>query len=202
MWSETALLIWLDLTVQEGYSLVILDPPYGITSEEWDQKAWMQKEFSKCLENVITWNTKAEKFTFITFCAADSFQYSWMSWTRIWEFQSKMTKKNTIPYTRVAVLNWCGTRPSTLLLVTFNYLSHDCTQPISPTSSLLRWCFFSWCWIHGQCLLRQVIRQCQWRTEISFQLHGYWFPFQSLHLSVLSTTCEGVSRRHFRECHS
>ena len=29
-----------DLTVQEGYSLVILDPPYGITSEEWDQKAW------------------------------------------------------------------------------------------------------------------------------------------------------------------
>ena len=60
-----------DLTVQEGYSLVILDPPYGKTKEEWDQKAWMQKEFSKCLDNVITWNTKAEKFTFITFCAAE-----------------------------------------------------------------------------------------------------------------------------------
>ena len=60
-----------DLTVQEGYSLVILDPPYGLTSEVWDQKAWMQKEFSKCLENVITWNTMAEKFTFITFCAAE-----------------------------------------------------------------------------------------------------------------------------------
>jgi hypothetical protein len=60
-----------DLTVEEGYSLVILDPPYGISSEEWDQKAWMQKEFSKCLENVITWNSKAEKFTFITFCAAE-----------------------------------------------------------------------------------------------------------------------------------
>ena len=30
-----------DLTVEEGYSLVILDPPYGKTKEEWDQKAWM-----------------------------------------------------------------------------------------------------------------------------------------------------------------
>ena len=31
----------------------------------------MQPEFAKFLENVITWNTNAEKFTFITFCAAE-----------------------------------------------------------------------------------------------------------------------------------
>jgi hypothetical protein len=31
----------------------------------------MKTEFSKCLENIFTWNTKAEKFTFITFCAVE-----------------------------------------------------------------------------------------------------------------------------------
>jgi hypothetical protein len=60
-----------DLTVDDGYSLVILDPFYGISKQDWDQKAWMQTEFSKCLENIFTWNTKAEKFTFITFCAVE-----------------------------------------------------------------------------------------------------------------------------------
>ena len=60
-----------DLTLDDGYSLVILDPPYGITNQDWDQRAWMQKEFSKCIENVLAWNVKAEKFTFISFCAAE-----------------------------------------------------------------------------------------------------------------------------------
>jgi hypothetical protein len=27
-----------DLAIEEGYSLVILDPPYGISNEDWDQK--------------------------------------------------------------------------------------------------------------------------------------------------------------------
>ena len=60
-----------DLTLEDGYSLVILDPPYGKTSQDWDQKAWMKTKFSKCFENIFTWNAKAEKFTFISFCAAE-----------------------------------------------------------------------------------------------------------------------------------
>ena len=40
-----------------------------------------------------------------------------------------MTKNNTILSTRVARLNWCGSRPSTLLQVTFGYLVHDCLNP-------------------------------------------------------------------------
>jgi hypothetical protein len=31
----------------------------------------MKTEFSKCLENIFTWNAKAEKFTFISFCTAE-----------------------------------------------------------------------------------------------------------------------------------
>jgi hypothetical protein len=60
-----------DLTLDDGYSLVILDPPYGKTSQDWDQKAWMKTEFSKCLEKIFTWNAKAEKFASISFCAAE-----------------------------------------------------------------------------------------------------------------------------------
>ena len=132
-----------DLTVQEGYSLVILDPPYGITSEEWDQKAWMQKEFSKCLENVITWNTKAEKFTFITFCAAEQLSV----------FMNELNKNLGVPIQgdeeehnplykgSCTELVWYKTKH--FAPGNFIYLSHDCTQPISPTSSLSRWCFCS-----------------------------------------------------------
>ena len=60
-----------DLTLDDGYSLVILDPPYGKTNQDWDQRAWMQTEFSKCIENILAWNVKAAKFTFISFCAAE-----------------------------------------------------------------------------------------------------------------------------------
>ena len=31
----------------------------------------MKAEFSKCLENIVTWNAKAEEFTFISFCATE-----------------------------------------------------------------------------------------------------------------------------------
>ena len=132
-----------DLTVQEGYSLVILDPPYGITSEEWDQKAWMQKEFSKCLENVITWNTKAEKFTFITFCAAEQLSVFMNELNKNLgvSIQSDEEEHNPLYKGSCTELVWYKTKHFAPGI--YFHLSNDYTQPISPESSLSRWCFCS-----------------------------------------------------------
>jgi hypothetical protein len=115
-----------DLTIDDGYSIVILDPPYGISNQDWDQKAWMQNEFSKCLENVFTWSTKAEKFKFITFCAAEQLSVFMNELNKNLGVPIQGDEEQHNPLYKGTLLNWCGSRPSTLLQVTFGYLVHDC----------------------------------------------------------------------------
>jgi len=132
-----------DLTVQEGYSLVILDPPYGITSEEWDQRAWMQKEFSKCVENVITWNTKAEKFTFITFCAAEQLSVFMNVLNKNLGVRIQGDEEEHHPLYKGSCTELVWYKTKHFAPGIYFYLSYDYTQPISPESSLSRWCFCS-----------------------------------------------------------
>ena len=62
----------------------------------------MKTEFSKCLENIFTWNAKAEKFTFISFCAAEQLSVFIHELKKNLGILTTVTKKNTILYTGVA----------------------------------------------------------------------------------------------------
>jgi hypothetical protein len=54
---------------KESFSLVIVDPPYGVTSETWDT-AWTDDDLLHCLLAVIAKNLSSS-FVMCVFCSAD-----------------------------------------------------------------------------------------------------------------------------------
>jgi hypothetical protein len=52
-----------------SYKLVLLDPPYGLTSEKWDSRMWSGADIVKIMKQVMTVNT-CEAFTLVSFCSA------------------------------------------------------------------------------------------------------------------------------------
>ena len=47
-----------------------MDPPYGVTQETWDVRM-TKEQFKSVLNSVLRIQSKADAFTFITFCAAE-----------------------------------------------------------------------------------------------------------------------------------
>ena len=52
-----------------GYKLVLLDPPYGVTSEKWDARMWTGDNIVQVMKQVMSVNT-CEAFTLVSFCSA------------------------------------------------------------------------------------------------------------------------------------
>jgi hypothetical protein len=69
VYEDDALSLSLFEEKKDSFSLVIVDPPYGITNETWDT-AWSNDDLLQCLLAVIAKNL-ASSFVMCVFCSAD-----------------------------------------------------------------------------------------------------------------------------------
>ena len=52
------------------YDLILLDPPYGKTDQQWDKEAWSEEQFDICFTSAMLLTT-SKSFTIVSFCAAE-----------------------------------------------------------------------------------------------------------------------------------
>ena len=52
------------------YDLILLDPLYGKTDQQWDKEAWSEEQFDICFTSAMLLTT-SKSFTFVSFCAAE-----------------------------------------------------------------------------------------------------------------------------------
>ena len=56
--------------LKNEYDLILLDPPYGKTDQQWDQKSWGEEQFYTCFTSAMMLTT-SKSFTIVSFCAAE-----------------------------------------------------------------------------------------------------------------------------------